>query len=134
MLTISCKRECTYANFHGVWTYSCYDKDGNPLASLLLNLEQREKRIRGDHFGVMLRGNRIDERYKQLSIFGDVEGNEATLLIYSGRALIPGTAIIKKISSDTIFFYFTNYPSRGDAHIVDSVTLTKYSSDVTLPL
>jgi len=117
---LTMKTNCTYT---GKWIW----QDGN-RSLFSLTLQQNDTIITGSHFSVMLGGNRIDDPGDELSIRGVMKKDSSLIVtVKSGYSSGTGTAKIKFVGKDSIYFEFITTPN-DEYWIPNKVTLVKQTT------
>ena len=114
----------TNLSYTGMWIW----EDGN-RSLFSLTLEQHDTVITGSHCSVMLGGNRIDAAFPGDTTISGVVKKDSSLMVTvkSGYSAATGTAKIKFVGKDSIYFEFITTPN-DEYWIPDKVTLVKQTT------
>ena len=114
----------TNLSYTGMWIW----EDGN-RSLFSLTLEQHDSVITGSHCSVMLGGNRIDAAVPGDTTISGVVKKDSSLMVTvkSGYSAATGTAKIKFVGKDSIYFEFITTPN-DEYWIPNKVTLVKQTT------
>jgi len=113
----------TNRTYTGKWIW----QDGN-RSVFSLRLQQNDIVVTGSHCSMMLGGNRIDDSDDELSIRGVMKKDSSLIVtVKSGYSSGTGTAKIKFVGKDSIYFEFITTPN-DEYWIPNKVTLVKQTT------